>query len=160
MNSTLTYAFVLNYFVDKQKPLTYLPITYWSQLHLNVNKTLFIYSLILTSAIWVYVCCVVFCFQVATLIWTTKLSAWKTKYNIVNACGNCTFILYTVKPELTTTSEQRPPVNNGHYFWVPKVIVVHKFDCNSKNLICFINWELVKLKLFFMYLINHLISFI
>ncbi len=30
--------------------------------------------------------------------------------------------IITVKPELTTTSEQRPPVNNGHYFWVPKVV--------------------------------------
>jgi len=27
------------------------------------------------------------------------------------------------------TSEQRPPVNNGHYFGVPRVVVVHKFDC-------------------------------
>jgi len=26
---------------------------------------------------------------------------------------------YTVKPELTTTSEQRPPVNNGQCFEVP-----------------------------------------
>ncbi len=53
----------------------------------------------------------------------------------------------TVKPELTTistattilesqlrskyqkpTSEQRPPVNNGHKLWV----VVHRFDCNSE----------------------------
>ncbi len=62
--------------------------------------------------------------------------------------------IYTVKPELTTTSdyrppvhndhhievpigilmtsmtfEQRPPVNNDHNFLVPKVIVVHRFDC-------------------------------
>ncbi len=27
------------------------------------------------------------------------------------------------------TSEQRPPVNSGHCFWVPRVVVVHKFDC-------------------------------
>ncbi len=29
------------------------------------------------------------------------------------------------------TSEQRPPVNNGHYFWVPRVVVIHRFDCIS-----------------------------
>ncbi len=27
------------------------------------------------------------------------------------------------------TSEQQSPVNNGHYFWVSRVIVVHRFDC-------------------------------
>jgi len=27
------------------------------------------------------------------------------------------------------TSEQRPPVNNGHYLGVPRIVVVHKFDC-------------------------------
>jgi hypothetical protein len=27
------------------------------------------------------------------------------------------------------TSKQRPPVNNGHYFWVPRVVVVHRFEC-------------------------------
>jgi len=27
------------------------------------------------------------------------------------------------------TSVQRQAVNNGHYFWVPRVVVVHKFDC-------------------------------
>ena len=27
------------------------------------------------------------------------------------------------------TSEQRPPVNNDHYFGVPRVVVVHKFHC-------------------------------
>ncbi len=27
------------------------------------------------------------------------------------------------------TSEQRPPVNNGHFFWVPGVVVTHMFDC-------------------------------
>ncbi len=26
-------------------------------------------------------------------------------------------------------SEQRPPVNNGHYFWVPRMVVIHRFDC-------------------------------
>ena len=30
------------------------------------------------------------------------------------------------------TNEQRPPVNNGHYFWIPRVVVVHKFDRISK----------------------------
>ncbi len=30
------------------------------------------------------------------------------------------------------TSEQRPRVNNGHYFWVPRVIVVLRFDCTQK----------------------------
>jgi hypothetical protein len=32
------------------------------------------------------------------------------------------------------TSEQRPPVNNGHYARVPLVVVEHKFDCNSLSL--------------------------
>ncbi len=27
------------------------------------------------------------------------------------------------------TYEQRPHVNNGHNFWVPRVVVIHKFDC-------------------------------
>jgi hypothetical protein len=27
------------------------------------------------------------------------------------------------------TSEHQPPVNNGHYFWVPRVAVLHMFDC-------------------------------
>jgi len=26
------------------------------------------------------------------------------------------------------TSEQRPLVNNGQYFEVPRVVIVHKFD--------------------------------
>ena len=30
-------------------------------------------------------------------------------------------------------SEQRPPVYNGHYFWVPRVVVVPRFDCNDKK---------------------------
>ena len=50
-----------------------------------------------------------------------------------------------VKHELTTTSEyiattilnfyllndleQRPPVYNGHYFGVPRAVIVHRFDC-------------------------------
>ncbi len=25
--------------------------------------------------------------------------------------------------------EQRPPDNNGHKFWVPSVVVAHRFDC-------------------------------
>ena len=29
------------------------------------------------------------------------------------------------------TSEQRPPVYNHHYFWVPGLIVVHRFDYRS-----------------------------
>ncbi len=57
----------------------------------------------------------------------------------------------TFKPELTATSEQRPPVNNGqfnsvtasinltfiraplsngHFFQVPRVAIVHRFDYN------------------------------
>ncbi len=32
------------------------------------------------------------------------------------------------------TSEQRPPVNNGHYFWVLRVAVVHRFDCSIETL--------------------------
>ena len=39
-----------------------------------------------------------------------------------------TSFITTIKPELATPSEQRPPVNNGHYFWVPCVIVVLRFD--------------------------------
>ncbi len=27
------------------------------------------------------------------------------------------------------TFEQRPPVNNGHYFCVPSVVIVHMFNC-------------------------------
>ena len=27
------------------------------------------------------------------------------------------------------TSEQRLPVNSGHSFWVPMVVIVHRFDC-------------------------------
>jgi hypothetical protein len=69
----------------------------------------------------------------------------------------------TVKPELTTTclsrpplfkshfehllhkrpSEQRPPVNSGHLFDVPSV-VVHMFDCTSETQVnaenAFLNW--------------------
>ncbi len=30
------------------------------------------------------------------------------------------------------TSEQRPPVNNGHNFWIPGVVVVDKSDCTIK----------------------------
>ena len=26
------------------------------------------------------------------------------------------------------SSEQQPPVNNGHYFWVLRVVVVHRFE--------------------------------
>ena len=29
----------------------------------------------------------------------------------------------------TATCHQRPPVNNSHYFWVPRGVVVHRFDC-------------------------------
>ena len=27
------------------------------------------------------------------------------------------------------TPEQRPPVNNGHCFWVPRVVVAEMFGC-------------------------------
>jgi hypothetical protein len=52
----------------------------------------------------------------------------------------------TVKPDLTTTCEQRPvwvingqsksqfyqtPLSNGRFFQVPRVAVVHRFDCIS-----------------------------
>ena len=40
-----------------------------------------------------------------------------------------TFEASTVKPELTTNSEQRPPFNNDHKFRVPRVVVVHGLDC-------------------------------
>jgi hypothetical protein len=26
------------------------------------------------------------------------------------------------------TSEERPPVNNSHFYWAPRVVVVHRFD--------------------------------
>jgi hypothetical protein len=64
---------------------------------------------------------------------------------------------YTVKPELTATCQQRParipcptkptmtlpsildqplnnghPLNNSHFFGVPRVAVVHRFDCIYK----------------------------
>jgi len=29
------------------------------------------------------------------------------------------------------TTEQRSPVNKGHYFWVPSGVVVHRFDCKA-----------------------------
>ncbi len=29
------------------------------------------------------------------------------------------------------SSEQRPPVNKDHYFRVPSVAVVHRFDCTQ-----------------------------
>ena len=29
------------------------------------------------------------------------------------------------------TFEQRPLFYNGHYFWVPRVVVVHRFNCTS-----------------------------
>ncbi len=29
----------------------------------------------------------------------------------------------TIKPQITTTSEQRPPVYNDPYFWVPRVVM-------------------------------------
>ena len=35
------------------------------------------------------------------------------------------------------TSKQRPTVNNGDYFWVPGVVVIHRFD-----------WSLAFLNLF------------
>ena len=31
------------------------------------------------------------------------------------------------------TSEKRPPVNNGHYFWVRRMVVVYRFDSTNKN---------------------------
>ena len=31
------------------------------------------------------------------------------------------------------TSEQQPPVNNSHYYWVLRVFVVHRFDCTCFN---------------------------
>ncbi len=31
------------------------------------------------------------------------------------------------------TTEQRPLVNSGHFSWVPRVVVVHKFYCILKR---------------------------
>ncbi len=37
------------------------------------------------------------------------------------------------KSKLTNDhTEQQPPDANGHYFLVPRVVVVHRFDCNCK----------------------------
>jgi|LakMenEpi03Aug12_release.lakeMendotaPanAssembly.Ray.scaffolds.fasta_scaffold981275_1 hypothetical protein len=65
-------------------------------------------------------------------------------YGLVDETNN------TVKPELTATSEQQPPINKGrynlvtasikltfikaplsnsHFFQLPRVAVVHRFDC-------------------------------
>jgi hypothetical protein len=33
------------------------------------------------------------------------------------------------------TSEQRPPANNNHYFCVPRVVIVHRFDCIRRTLL-------------------------
>ena len=45
-----------------------------------------------------------------------------------------TIILESRFPHLENkgTSEQRPLVNNGHYFWVSRVVVIHWFDCIQK----------------------------
>jgi hypothetical protein len=72
----------------------------------------------------------------------------------------------TVKPELTATFEQRPPVNNGrynlvtasinltfiraplsngHFFRVPRVAVVHRFDCiQFKTILSFTEYFFLK----------------
>jgi hypothetical protein len=72
---------------------------------------------------------------------TQIISHW---FDRINQC--------TVKPDLTTTCEQRhlltaaslshqrpvygksqfyqTPLSNGHFFQVPRVVVVHRFDCN------------------------------
>jgi len=34
------------------------------------------------------------------------------------------------------TSEQGPPVNNGHYFEVPRVVVVRRIDCTLNSVNC------------------------
>ncbi len=39
----------------------------------------------------------------------------------------------TVKSELSTTSEKRPPVNDGHKFGGPRMVVVHKFYCTGQK---------------------------
>ncbi len=70
---------------------------------------------------------------------------------------------YTVKPELTATSEQRPPVNNGqhnletaninltkvraplsngYFFRVPRVAVVLRFYCSYFYLVLCNKWDL------------------
>ncbi len=41
------------------------------------------------------------------------------------------------------TSDHRPPVNNGHYFWVPRVAVLRKFDCIAKFFVTI--WSMLRL---------------
>ena len=44
--------------------------------------------------------------------------------------SNCTpQAKFVATPLHKATSEQRPPVNNGHKFRVQRVVVVHRFDC-------------------------------
>ncbi len=45
------------------------------------------------------------------------------------------------------TSKQRPPVNNGHYFWVPMVVVVNRFDC---IILTIQNFNIFYIKYFFL----------
>jgi hypothetical protein len=75
-------------------------------------------------------------------------------------CGYTCVSLYTVKPVLMVTSEQRPPVNNGwfnlatatisltsiraslsngHFFHVLRVAVVHRFDCTYSKICTILN---------------------
>ncbi len=81
-------------------------------------------------------------------IYTDQAVITNTIFGFAISWFNC-----TVKPELTPknndplsttttiskscfphlerkeTTEKQTPVNKGHYFWVPKVVVVHRFDC-------------------------------
>jgi hypothetical protein len=52
------------------------------------------------------------------------------------------------------TSEQRPPVYSGHFFGVPRVVVVHKFDCIVKH---FANVKKLRLKELILSLIDFIL---
>ena len=82
--------------------------------------------------------------------WLSSHSEWESwQSSCAKVCKKLK-LCNTVKPELTATFEQRPPVNNGkynlvmasikstfirtplsngHFFQVPRVAVVHRFDC-------------------------------
>jgi hypothetical protein len=62
------------------------------------------------------------------------IQTWVNDYlRVATTCLQRTLLMKSRSPYLlyTATSEQRPPVNNGHNFWYPRVVVVLRFDCTS-----------------------------
>jgi len=51
-----------------------------------------------------------------------------TTYFSLQIFRNVNIFLDTVKPELMTTSEQRPPVNYDRKHGAPRMVVVHRFE--------------------------------